>query len=460
MNRNFGFFRGSNVGTPGVPRVTPTVNVSVAYSGQSGSLSDFNIITYTITSNLPNATLYYTIENLQGNIQADDFTDNTLSGVVILNSSGSAILTKTIIKTSGVGEGHKKFNLRLRRNSITGGTLQESANTQLYEIIPISATGGNTTIVPNAVTGYGGPMGSKFHSFTNAATETFTISNYGNFVGNSSVWGDQLLGGYWSEHAEPGQEGMCFRNMIIGGGGGGSAGGGGAGEIGFWNIPLGNIAVGSYDMTVGQGQPSLNTGFSSNAANTIAFVGNVSLGITAYGGGRGGTTGSGSPGGCGGGSAIAGTPGGFTAVNFGVSQLPSKTIIYFPDSPSGGLGFGNVGLSPSGGGGGGVTGGGLGSGPNGLTGWDINTTYLGYTIDAQWVPNTTVKQYAGGGGGRYGLGSYGGGNGATGAGGPGQPGVKGSGAGGGNGASGGTGLIAIRYPYTNAYRFVTGSVLI
>lgn len=465
IGRKFGFFRNRYSGYGGPPTDFPAFEIAVSYSGASALYTrDTNIITYTITSNVKNTTIYYTIEDLNSNLQADDFTDNTLSGTIALDANGSATLTKTLVKSLASSEGHKKFKLRLRRTSITGNTLKESANTQVYEVIPITASGGNTTIVPFTTTGFNSVLGSKFHSFSNTATETFTITDYGNYSGNANIWVDQFVtpsGSYWDQHIISGETGLRFRNMIIGGGGAGFGGnGGGAGEIGFWSLPLANIAVGSYNMKTGPGILSADTAYVSNVANTVAFVGNVTLGITAYGGGRGGVQFpnqlQGSPGGCGGGSgSISQTPqGGFTAYADNKSQLPSKTSIYYPNSYFAGWGFRSTYPTQPNGGGGGVTAIGNTVSKNGGQGWSANIETNGYLIDAQWQPNITPIQYAGGGGADGGgIGAYGGGN-------DGQTGTKGTGGGGGGGANGGSGLVAIRYPYAAAYRFATANVIV
>jgi hypothetical protein len=440
IGRNFGFFRNKHMGYGGEPADFPAFTIAVSYSGASAlNTRDTNIITYTITSNVKNTTIYYTMEDLNGNLQANDFADNTLSGTIALDANGSGTVTKTLVKSLVSSEGHKKFKLRLRRTSISGFTLKESANTQVYEVIPITASGGNTTIVPFTTTGFSSVVGAKFHSFSNAATETFTITDYGNYTGNANVWVDQFVTPgftYWDT-------GLQFRNMIVGGGGAGlGAHGGGAGEIGFWTIPIGNLATGSYSMKVGRGLTTTDTGYNSDAGNTTAFLGNVTYQIIAFGGGRGG----GSPGGCGGG----GTTGGFTAAQAGNTQLPAKTSLYYPTTGSA-VGFGMS--RTAGAGGGGVTAPGLLSQANGGTGWSANTFSTGYTVDAQWQPNVTPIQYAGGGGGTGGSGSFGGGN-------SGQVGTKGTGAGGGAGANGGQGLVALRYPYAAAYRFATANVIV
>ncbi len=465
ISRNFGFFRNKRAGYGGTPADFPAFEISVSYSGKSNTFTrDNHIISYSITSNVKNTNIYYTIEDLNGNLQADDFTDNTLSGTISLDANGSGSLTKTLVKSIAGSEGHKKFKLRLRRTSITGTTLKESANTQVYEIIPISATGGNTTIVPFTTTGFGSVLGAKFHSFSNTATETFTLSNYGNYTGNANIWVDQFVTpqfSYWNQHIKSDETGLRFRNMIIGGGGAGFGGnGGGAGEIGFWSLPLGNIAVGSYSMKTSPGILSQDTAYVSDMANTVAFVGNVTLGITAFGGGRGGVQFPnqlrGSPGGCGGGSGAisSSNPGGFTAFADGKSQLPTKTSIYYPNSYLAGWGFTSSYPTQPNGGGGGVTAIGNTVSKNGGQGWSANSETNGYLIDAQWRPNITPIQYAGGGGADSGgIGAYGGGN-------DGQTGTKGTGGGGGGGANGGSGLIAIRYPYAAPYRFATANVIV
>lgn len=463
IGRNFGFFRNKHMGY-GEPTDYPAFNISVAYSGASKpSVRDTNIITYTITSNVKNTTIYYTIEDLIGNLQANDFADNTLTGTINLDANGGATVTKTLVKSIAGSEGHKQFKLRLRRNSITGFTLKDSANTQVYELIPITASGGNTAVIPyvapEGAANWNQLQAAKYHSFSNAATETFTISDYGNYTGNANVWIDQFVtaeNSYWDNHPISAEKGLRFRCLIVGGGGPGtnnvSTGGvirttnagGGAGEMGFWSLPLGNIAAGSYSMKVGQGLIGQNTGISSNAANTIAFVGNVTLQITAIGGGT-GVIGGGSTGGCGGGGTSSG---GSTAISAGLSQLPTKTSIYYPTS---GLGAGRTS------GGGGVLSPGNLNTSNGGDGWKGSDATLGWAIDPQWAGSFTdvVNSYGGGGGGSN--------NGAAGQGGGGSPGIpptKGTGGGGGSATNGATGLIAIRYPYAPAYRFATANVLV
>ena len=101
----------------------PTYNIIES----STAVVEGDTITFTInTTNIgDNTTLYYTIS---GTVSAADFTDNTLSGsVVINNNSGS--FSKTLLNDLSIvaTEGEENFTVSLRTDSING-TIVDTTN--------------------------------------------------------------------------------------------------------------------------------------------------------------------------------------------------------------------------------------------------------------------------------------------------------------------------------------------
>ena len=230
--------------------------------------------------------------------------------------------------------------------------------------------------------------------------------------------------------------------LIVGGGGGGgnavyavdNGGGGGAGGFltGTSTLSLGS----TYAVTVGAG-----------GANTVKGSNSVAVGVTAIGGGFGGTdsvTAGGSGGSGGGGAGIGVTAGGSGTAGQGNN--------------------GGAGSSSYGGGGGGSSAAGTG-GPSGSTGGP------GGNGNASSITGSSVT-YAGGGGGGGGSARAAGGTGGGGQGGGGSGQLPtagtanlGGGGGGGTGndasnsggASGGSGVVIFSVPTTNYTGVTTGS---
>ncbi len=274
--------------------------------------------------------------------------------------------------------------------------------------------------------------------------------------------------------------------MVIGGGGGGGGGsnssdigGGGGGAGGFKTNLSGHPAAGSafpvsataYQVTVGNGGlgnqmdgpvgwPSMVDGTGGSPGGDSYFgPPNAPDGITAEGGGLGGTrnqnSNMGYPGGSGGGASHSGTGGEGEGGTIGNDGGPST------NAAGGGGGAGGAGSqggpgNPGGNGGVGIqcfiagnpTFNGLGMpGPSG-TGWFCGGGGGG---NANYGPTNTLGGEGGGPGGPYAGGADGGGATPPGAGWAGQKGVDGTGGGGGgggrryDGTSGGSGVVVIRY---------------
>ena len=283
------------------------------------------------------------------------------------------------------------------------------------EPVYMTATGGTESTITVGSTVY------KLHTFTTVGTSTFEITNVGN-VGNVEYL------------------------LVAGGGGGAGSGGSGSGPRGGGGaggmltdleLPLPNLAVGSYNVVIGAG--------GAGGANTSEINGtngqNSSFGgtLVAIGGGGGGTYYN-----SGAGPGLAGGSGGGSAYNYfeaAGTQLQGNRGRGAANGAGGGGGAGGMGRTKATGDAGGD--GGIGR-QSSITG--------------------TATYYAGGGGaGGYTAGANNWGNGGLGGGGRGASGGQtavagtantggGGGAGGSGaaGAAGGSGIFIIRYPIGTA----------
>ena len=277
---------GAGGGTPITPPVI-TILAS-AFSGNTASNVPNNLITndattvaFNIDSPFVNTTLNYV---LTGDVVAGDFTANTLTGNVTLDAQGNATVS-TEITTSGAG--HKNFALALTR-PLDGLVLANSDTQYIYEVTPITISGGDTTLTSNIVQedyNSSGPgldqifIAHKQHRFTTTGNSTLTVTNLGNHTGNSNVWENQFLttASVGASQSTPSywQEGLKIRSLVVGlGGGNGEQGpprgyyAAGAGEVGVLSYPFANVSPGSYTMEV----PS-----SLLRGNTTVFSGNTTL---------------------------------------------------------------------------------------------------------------------------------------------------------------------------------------
>jgi hypothetical protein len=417
----------------------------LAFFGTTGSISGSNNLTFngsslvvtgstTITGsfNVYTGTNALEFQVLPGGTQVGNAsTDNhTLTGSfgvtgsmnVIGNITGSNILTlgtvtaqtlvvQTITSSIEYASGSNKFGNQLTDTQQMTGSLSVTGSIYASSVIG-SSTPGTTGL--SRISGSGGTISTsgpyRIHTYTSAATGSFTAS----FAGNIEI-------------------------LVVGGGGGGGGnygGGGGAGGVMYYNrFPV--AANTAYTVTVGAGGTNAtgNAGHGGNGGNST-----FSSYITAYGGGGGGNEGStsGYDGGSGGGASLL----------VGASYWGWGTS---PQGNRGGSGYdAGAGGVASGGGGGGA----------GQIGQPRNGTIAGKGGDGLYFDiSGTLTAYGGGGGGGWGASGTSGGSGGVGGGGTG--GNAGSGGnngsantgGGGGGAAqsgttsgtGGTGIVIIRY---------------
>ena len=450
--------------------LTGNTAVNLINTGVTNQTQDANTVTYNIDTNFVNTTIGY---NFTG-VVSSDFTDATITGTVVTDANGNASVAKTVTNSGG----HKIIAMDVIRpgsNLIIG-----SANTlNLYEVTPITMSGGDTTTTTNIAQPQYNQDGnivlsSRIHKFTASGNATLTVTNLGNYESNANIWENQYMttasvgsalsqGSYW-------QNGVGIRSLIIGSGGQSNPGGAG-GEFGILKYPIANVSPGSYTMHVAYAQ-----------SNTYVFRGNVTLEKMAGGGqSSAGTTNYSWGSGFGGSNAVSGSPirtdsaPSDLADNVANASYPTNLTQYveFASAFRGGYGYSmtrdggggaggvggqfynsetsNYGISPFG------KGGSNGDGGHGISlvntrnypGTSVspqNPTELSSNIANSWHLNpmadgtSSVEDVAGGKAGSQGSNGIG----ATGY--------------GGGASAGGTnkfGLVTINYPYRPAYRFVT-----
>ena len=100
-------------------QVAPTYSVSES----STNVNEGDTVTFTITTtNVPNGTSLYW--NTTGTVEAEDFSDNTLTGVTSVNNN-TATITRTIRNDYSVSEGAENFALQISE----AGVLVVTSNT-------------------------------------------------------------------------------------------------------------------------------------------------------------------------------------------------------------------------------------------------------------------------------------------------------------------------------------------
>jgi len=406
-------------------KITDTMQVtgSIYTSGSMGIGIDSTVGTLDVGSTIPTLTIRNTSQknwNTADQIGYLDYRidDTSSTGAktvsfirsVVSNgvSSGVTVASDLIFGTANYDSvATEKMRINNSGDLILTGSIYVSGS--------VYATGTSSLHV-SRISGSGGTISTsgpyRIHTYTSAATSSFTSS----FAGNIEIL------------------------VVAGGGSGGGlyGGGGGAGGVVYYrSFPV--TANTAYVVVVGAGGGSVSS--SGNAGNNggNSTFGTVSTTfITAYGGGGGGAEGAstGKDGGSGGGAALssARTSIGQGNNNQGNSGAPGY------DSGAGGV--------AAGGGGGGYFQ--IGQPRSGTV---AGAGGAGIFLDI----SGTLTAYAGGGGGAWGVGGSGGGAGGVGGGGAGGNGGGGTGGtantgGGGGGAgtsggsgSGGTGIVIIRY---------------
>ncbi|MDB4541759.1 hypothetical protein N9245_00325 [bacterium] len=117
--KRIGFFKNKNKYIKATQ--VPTATFSISESANEISVA------YTIDTNKPNISLYY---STGGSATANDFTDNTLTGNISLDANGNATIVRTI-NSNNLGLA-RTFSTDIRINSVSGKIVY-SGNTYLLE---------------------------------------------------------------------------------------------------------------------------------------------------------------------------------------------------------------------------------------------------------------------------------------------------------------------------------------
>lgn len=254
----FGF---NNVNSAGA---TPYPGRTVAVTP---SLNNSTVVTFSVSSNLPNTTMKY---NLVG-VQTTDFVDGLITANFTTDSNGNANITKALVTVTG-----DTSNLSFYANIISQNDLNlaQSSNVNIINVLPITATGGTISI----------SNGYKVHTFT--ANTNFNVSAI-NANTNATVY-VQLVGG-------GGAGGLGYANIttitstlptqlrkIDSYPGGGGAGG----NVIVANLTVNDFITTSYPITIGAGGNGAITtsNMSLRAGSNTSFKGYI-----AQGGGPGGS---------------------------------------------------------------------------------------------------------------------------------------------------------------------------
>ena len=168
-------------------QVAPTYSVSES----STNVNEGDTVTFTITTtNVPNGTSLYW--NTTGTVEAEDFSDNTLTGLVTVNNN-TATITRTIRNDYSVSEGAENFALQISEAGVLVVT-SNTVNVADTSAATYSISGSNTVVEGNTVTytvnTTGVPDGTSLYYTVNLSstdvtplTGSFSItSNTGTFT--------------------------------------------------------------------------------------------------------------------------------------------------------------------------------------------------------------------------------------------------------------------------------------
>ena len=111
-------------------------------------------------------TLYYSTKQIKGTVAAGEFTDNTLTGSVDINTSGIGTISRSIVGDRST-EGTESFQIEIRSDSITGTVLVESDTIEIYDTsVNAGQTANGKTIGPVQVNIDSGNTASPSDWFT------------------------------------------------------------------------------------------------------------------------------------------------------------------------------------------------------------------------------------------------------------------------------------------------------
>lgn len=102
----------------------------------STSVNERGTVSFTVTTDSigigTSGTLYYSTKQVTGTVAAGEFTDNTLTGSVGINTNGVGSISRTIVGDRST-EGTEAFQIEIRSGSSTGTVLATSGKVEIYD---------------------------------------------------------------------------------------------------------------------------------------------------------------------------------------------------------------------------------------------------------------------------------------------------------------------------------------
>ena len=183
-----------------------------------------NKIVYTITSNLPNATVDYALNNASNSW----FANGAVSGAITLDSAGSGSLSYDMNVWSNYSATSTNINLSLKSQP-TAEILKTSSNVTFAPADAFTATSANASVVNH----------HAVHVFDSYQT-----------TGTARVWDDMVV---TSKSVADNPFNNVTAIIVGAGGAGGSATGGGGGEVIYYKTKGTTYNTGNIAITLGGG---------------------------------------------------------------------------------------------------------------------------------------------------------------------------------------------------------------
>jgi hypothetical protein len=158
--------------TPPTPEPTYTVVPDVITVDEGAA------VTFTVTTNIPDGTLYYTLE---GTINSSDVVGGLLSGSVDI-SGGTGIFYRTFT-TDGISEGSETVTAKLRLESIDGTIVAESVPVTINDT-SIPSTNNPATVLRIATSKSRIQMGG-IAVFILGSGDSYTLAIYDSWIASN-----------------------------------------------------------------------------------------------------------------------------------------------------------------------------------------------------------------------------------------------------------------------------------
>jgi len=284
-----GLYR-NHLGTSGnafVRQLTVTPTITSYDSNATYGPGYKNKIIYSITSNLANAELNYSLVNASNSM----FANGSISGNIILDSNGNANLSYDMNVWANYSNINTVFYLDLISPN-SNLSLATSSNITLSQANTFTATSANASTLNNHTL-------HIFDSYETAANGSYS---------NAKIWDDMVV----TSTGDSDDPFNFVTAIIVGGGGAGgkskfssnfffgntscSGGGGAGGEVIYYKAPGNVYSTGNISITLGNGGQAEYTSAGNLSTTPLAKGGNTTFGfhetqgsLTAYGGAGGHT---------------------------------------------------------------------------------------------------------------------------------------------------------------------------